>query len=100
MWRGLHCGRLDLPCFPNIEGNLIVMGENYGSVGFANVNDMVGAMCASDNQQLAAVVAFIIANGLQSALRSQNWVSYAGGYNGPDYEKNSYDSRQAAAYSS
>jgi len=75
-----------------------VMGENYAIAGFADVESMVQAMAASEDSQLAAVVGFILANGLQNALQNQDWASYALGYNGPGYAKNNYDTRLAQSY--
>jgi hypothetical protein len=75
-----------------------VMGENYAKTGFANVHDMVTAMCGSEDGQLATVTAFIVASGLQSSLKTQDWATYAHRYNGPDYAKNNYDSRLAKFY--
>ena len=75
-----------------------VMGENYGRTGFGSVQEMVTAMCGSEDRQLGAVAAFIVANGLHKALQRQDWAAYARGYNGPDYAKNNYDSRLARYY--
>ena len=75
-----------------------VLGKNYLKVGFANVNQMVVAMCASEDLQIATVSEFIIANGLEKTLRALDWVSYARGYNGADYAKNNYDIRLANYY--
>lgn len=75
-----------------------VLGSNAVSVGFSNVQDMVAAMAASEDQQLQAVVGYILANKLQQALQTQNWAAYAAGYNGPDYAKYHYDTNLAQAY--
>jgi hypothetical protein len=76
-----------------------VMGENYSKTGFASVEDMVSAMCASEDGQLTAVVEFIVSSGLQNALQRQDWATYARAYNGPSYARNNYDSRLAKFYS-
>lgn len=75
-----------------------VMGENFAVAGFADVGSMVAAMAASEDAQLAAVVDFIASNGLDKALQKQDWASYARGYNGASYAKNSYDTKLAQAY--
>lgn len=75
-----------------------VMGFNFKSVGFATVNDMVAAMVKDENAQLLAVANFIKENNLAGALQRNNWVSFARGYNGPDFKKNEYDTRLAAAH--
>jgi N-acetylmuramidase len=76
-----------------------VMGENFAMVGFASVNEMVAAMCDSEDAQLAAVVSFITSKGLQTALQTQDWATYAKGYNGPNYAQRSYDLHLATYYS-
>jgi hypothetical protein len=75
-----------------------IMGEHADTLGFADVNAMVAAMCASEAEQLAAMAAFIDRNGLTSALRAQNWPRFAAGYNGPAYAENRYDTQLASAY--
>lgn len=74
-----------------------VLGENATGVGFASVQDMVTQMCSSEDQQLAAVVAYILNNNLQNPLQAQDWATYAAGYNGENYAKNQYDVRLAHA---
>jgi len=75
-----------------------VMGENFKVAGFPDVDTMVAAMANSEDQHLAAVVGFILSNGLQTALQNQDWAAYAHGYNGPGYAKNQYDTKLAQAY--
>lgn len=75
-----------------------VMGMHFCDLGFASVNDMITAMCASEDAQLAASVTFILHNDLARYLQAQDWTSYALHYNGCDYAKNRYDTRLAAAH--
>lgn len=75
-----------------------VLGLNAVSLGYASVRDMVAAMSASEDQQLKAVVSFILSNKLQHSLQTQNWAAYAAGYNGADYAKNHYDTNLAQAH--
>lgn len=75
-----------------------VMGFNYQVAGFASVGAMVADMTKDENAQLLAMANFIKGNNLASALQRQNWVSFARGYNGPDFKKNEYDARLAAAH--
>ena len=72
-----------------------VMGENFEESGFADVGAMVTGICATEDQQLAAVVGFIMKNGLETALQEQDWASYAHGYNGPNFAQNAYDTKLA-----
>lgn len=75
-----------------------IMGMNYKSAGFQNVEEMVEAMSNSEDQQLMAVGNFLISNGLSTALRAHDWASFARGYNGPGYAINRYDIRLNGEY--
>ncbi len=68
-----------------------VLGENFASVGFTSVDDMVKAMSDSEDAQLDAVSAFIRSNRLERALATHDWASFARGYNGPTFATNHYD---------
>ena len=75
-----------------------VMGFNYALAGFASIDDMVAAMAKDENEQLLAMANFIKGNNLARALQRRNWASFARGYNGPEFKKNEYDTRLAAAH--
>lgn len=76
-----------------------IMGFNYASAGFDNVEDMVAAMHESEFEQLKAMMHFIKANPpMHQALRDRNWQRFAYYYNGPAYRRNDYDTKLAAAY--
>ena len=75
-----------------------VMGFNYRSAGFNDVDEMVAAMVENENEQLMAMAEFIKSNNLSGALQRRNWVSFARGYNGPEFKRNEYDTRLAAAH--
>lgn len=75
-----------------------VMGENFASVGFASVQDLVAAMCDSEDAQLQTVVAFVQRNNIAAALQNQQWAAYARVYNGPNYAQNQYDTNLAKAF--
>jgi hypothetical protein len=75
-----------------------VMGFNFKDVGFSDIKSMVTDMVKGENEQLLAMANFIKENHLDSALRSQNWETFAHGYNGSDFKKNKYDERLAAAH--
>jgi hypothetical protein len=74
-----------------------IMGAHAVDIGFVDVADMIAAMCDSEGRQIEAMAAFIDTNNLASALRGQNWQSFAAGYNGPSYAQNRYDTQLAAA---
>ncbi len=75
-----------------------IMGYNHQSAGFADVERMVSAMQSSEDEQLAAVAAFMQTEGLTPLLKARDWSSFARKYNGPGYAKNKYDLRLAGAY--
>jgi hypothetical protein len=70
-----------------------IMGENYARAGFADVEEMVAAMCGSEDQQLAAMANFLISSRLNIPLQAHDWASFARGYNGANYAINRYDVR-------
>ena len=75
-----------------------VMGFNFKTAGYASTDKFVAGMVKDENTQLLAMANFILANGLAPALQRNNWVSFARGYNGPDFKRNEYDTRLAAAH--
>jgi hypothetical protein len=75
-----------------------ILGENFAEAGFPDVETMVTAMTESEDAHLEAFCSFLQSNHLASALESQDWASFARGYNGPDYAKNRYDVNLGAEY--
>jgi hypothetical protein len=74
-----------------------VMGFNARAVGFTDVEAMVSAMCESEDAQFKGMVEFTKRHGLAKYLQHEDWVSFAKSYNGPDFQKNKYDSKLARA---
>ncbi len=68
-----------------------IMGLNYQAAGFQDVQTMVDAMVASEDNQLTAMASFLVFNHLDGPLARQDWTSFALGYNGPNYSGNNYD---------
>jgi hypothetical protein len=68
-----------------------IMGMNFRSAGFSNVEDMTAAMSASEDQQLLAMANFLKSTGLATPLAMHNWAAFARGYNGPNFAINRYD---------
>jgi len=68
-----------------------VMGFNAGVVGCANVETLVAQAMHSEDDQLMHMARFIVAGGIDKALRSHNWAAFARGYNGANYAANKYD---------
>ena len=75
-----------------------IMGMNFKSAGFDNVEQMVQAMVDSEDQQLRAIAKFLTATGLSAPLKVHNWASFARGYNGPNFAINRYDVKLNAEF--
>jgi hypothetical protein len=75
-----------------------VMGFNATNVGYTRVETMIARMADSENAQIEAMARFIETMGLDGPLRRHDWARFARGYNGPNYQTNSYDTRLAANY--
>jgi hypothetical protein len=75
-----------------------VMGFNAEIAGYSDVEELVDAMKSSEDEQLRAMAGMIIHNSIHKALSARDWPAFARGYNGPEYAKNNYDTRLAAAY--
>ena len=76
-----------------------IMGDNYGSCGYKDVETFVKDMHESEGKQLQAMFGFIKSNGLATALIRQDWATFARGYNGESYRENAYDEKLADSYS-
>jgi N-acetylmuramidase len=74
-----------------------ILRENAPQLGFVDVQAMVAAMTASEDQQLQVMVDFIKNNKLQHALASDDFPTFARGYNGENFAEKHYDRRLAAA---
>ena len=75
-----------------------IMGENFASSGFPDIETMVEKMCESEDSQLGAISSFLKASRLDGSLKAHDWTSFARGYNGPGFAKNNYDSRLRAEF--
>lgn len=76
-----------------------ILGENWQSAGFDSLQAFVNAMIRDVDGHLRALVMFIRNDRrLLTALRSRDWAAFAFAYNGPQFKKNSYDAKMAAAY--
>jgi hypothetical protein len=75
-----------------------VMGFNHKIAGYDDVESMVSAMQASEDQHLLAVAGFLKTNDLATPMRNHDWAKVARVYNGSHYAKNKYDLRLAGAY--
>jgi len=75
-----------------------IMGSHFEKLGYATPHDMVESLVQSEGDQLQGIAKFLIAEGLDKALRDKNWVDLAKGYNGPNYAINQYDEKLASFY--
>jgi hypothetical protein len=76
-----------------------LMGFNFQQGGFADVESMVTAMMASENDQLMAMGTWIVKNNLNKPMSKHDWAGFARGYNGANYAINQYDKKLASAFS-
>jgi hypothetical protein len=74
------------------------MGFNFDKAGYDSVETMVQKNMESEDEQLMAMANFLKASGLDRPLAAQDWTSFARGYNGPDFSRNLYDAKLAAAF--
>lgn len=74
-----------------------VMGGNYAAAGFADAESFVVAMCASEREQLLAMVRFIQSRGLADELRDERLSAFAEVYNGSGYKVQQYDVKMLSA---
>ena len=75
-----------------------IMGESFRDCEFDDVETMVVSMCKSEDEQLRAMVTYLLKSELHIPLRAHDWTSFARGYNGPDYHLNRYDLRLNGEY--
>lgn len=80
-----------------------VMGFHWQALGYADAFDFAAAMTTGEPAQLDAMVRFIVANRLKSALQAcragdpDSCRAFARGYNGAGFEKNRYHIKLAEA---
>lgn len=79
-------------------GAFQIMGFNHKAAGFDDVEAFVKAMVSGQGAQLDAFVKFIKSASLDDELIRKDWAGFARGYNGPEYAKNHYDTKLAAAF--
>lgn len=76
-----------------------IMGFHWNALGYDSAQHYVAEMKKGERQHLDAFVRFIkIDNVLLKAIRDKSWRTFARRYNGPAFEKNSYDTKMANAY--
>lgn len=76
-----------------------ILGENHRAAGYATPQAMVLAFCnGGEAEHLAAMIRFIVTNGLDDELRRHDWAGFARGYNGASYAKHGYHTKLAKAF--
>ena len=80
-------------------GGFQIMGFHAVRLGYASVQEFATRMAKDENEQFEAFVRFLEAEpALLKALRAKKWAAFAKGYNGPNYERNLYDTKLQRAY--
>ena len=80
-----------------------VMGFHWKACGYESPEHFASAMAADEDNQLEAMAAFILAEGLDDELRAcragnpDSCRAFCRGYNGPGYAKNAYHTKFARA---
>lgn len=64
-------------------GRFQILGINYRMVGYNDIEEFALALCESEMNHLEAFLRFCEARGLNEALRTQDWETFALRYNGP-----------------
>ena len=75
-----------------------VMGYHWQALGYPSLQTFINAMYKDEASQLDAMCRYIKVNNLVNALKNKDWKSFARGYNGAAYAKNSYDVKLGNAY--
>ena len=75
-----------------------VMGYHWQALGYPSLQAFINTMYKDEASQLDAMCRYIKVNNLVNALKNKDWKSFARGYNGAAYAKNSYDVKLGNAY--
>jgi hypothetical protein len=79
-------------------GAFQLMGFNHQACGFATASDLAKTLSLSASNQLTAFLEFCKTKRAARYLQTKDWAGFALHYNGPDYQRNHYDTNLAAAY--
>src|SRR6185503_4730122 len=79
-------------------GKFQIMGFNFAICHFVTVEEFYEAMQKNEGEHLDAFCNYVRGNALDDELREHRWADFARRYNGPDFRKNKYDKKLAAAY--
>lgn len=79
-------------------GRFQVMGFNHGICGYTTVDEFFKAMCADEDNHLAAFASYVKNSGLDDELQRCDWEGFAYRYNGPEFRKNKYSEKLELAH--
>jgi hypothetical protein len=79
-------------------GRFQVMGFNFATCGYKDVEAFFADMQADETKHLEAFINYVVQNRLDDDLIHLDWAGFAKGYNGPQYTKNAYDTKLKSAY--
>ena len=75
-----------------------IMGFHWKSLNYPSLQAFINAMYKDEKSQVEAMIRFLQANNLITALNNKDWHKFARGYNGAGYLKNSYHIKLANSY--
>ena len=75
-----------------------VMGSHWDALGYKSPEAMFLRATQGFDGQLELMLRYIDRFGLMDEIQRLDWSGFARGYNGPNYRKNKYDTKLAAAY--
>jgi hypothetical protein len=78
-----------------------IMGFHYKDLGFEQPQDFLNQNFKGEAEQFEIMLRFIALpknEAMYLALKGKRWADFARLYNGPQYAKNKYDTKLAAAY--
>jgi hypothetical protein len=78
-----------------------IMGFHYKDLGFESPQDFLNQNFKGEAEQFEIMLKFITLPkniSMYKALKGKRWADFARLYNGPQYSKNKYDIKLAAAY--
>lgn len=75
-----------------------IMGSHFEKLGYESPEAMVETFAISEGAHLKGIADFLLAEGLDEALRQKDWATFARVYNGPSYAINRYDEKLSNFY--
>lgn len=75
-----------------------VMGAHWKRLGYSSPEALAAEARSSVSGQVKLMMRFIRDQGLDTQMAANDWAGFARVYNGPQYKRNNYDLRMAAAY--